>query len=469
MILLPQYKNKKIGVFGLGKTGESVLASLIASGALPFAWDDTASSRDAVARQGAGICIQPPAGWPWKELAALVLSPGVPLTHPVPHEAVALARRANCPITGDIELLREACADARYLGITGTNGKSTTTALLGHLLQSTGRRAEVGGNLGTPALTLVPLGQEGAYVLELSSYQLDLLRSARFHVAVLLNLTPDHLDRHGGMEGYFTAKMRVFQGQRKEDAAVIAVDDAFTRRAADALEGKCRVVRVSAQQRLERGVYVEDGVLHDMLEEKEAIVDLRGIATLTGRHNWQNAAAAYAAARIHGLNPAEIESGLRSFSGLPHRLELVAVIDGVRFINDSKATNAEAAACALEPYDAIYWIAGGRAKAGGIAGLERYFPKIAHAFLIGEAQEDFARTLEGKVPCTQAGTLANAVALAWRKARTERRRDAVLLLSPACASFDQWKSFEERGDAFRRMARELKGASALEGETRHAG
>lgn len=461
MIALSHYKNRTVAVFGLGKAGAATVASLLAGGARVLAWDDHAAGRDALEQHygtEVRLTISPYGEWDFAAVECLVLSPGVPLTHPAPHPVVARAKAAGCTILGDIELLLAAQPEARVIGITGTNGKSTTTTLIAHLLKVAGKKVEVGGNLGTPALALAPLGADGVYVIETSSYQLDLLHKARFNSAVFLNITPDHIDRHGDMEGYIAAKRRIFNHQQSQDAAIVAVDDEYTRVLHDALlsENRRRVIAVSASQKLERGVYAENGVLHDCLSPGEVItIDLRNVASLTGRHNWQNAAAAYAAARLEGCAPEAIERGLRSFPGLKHRLELVATLGGVRFINDSKATNADATANALAPFQNIYWILGGKAKEGGIASLAPFFPKIAHAFLIGDAQDAFARTLEGAVPYTRCGTLEKAFAAAKHAALAEQKPGAVVLLSPACASFDQWKNFEERGEAFCGMVRAL--------------
>jgi UDP-N-acetylmuramoylalanine--D-glutamate ligase len=464
MITVAEYKNQKIGVFGLGKAGMASVDALLAGGAEVYAWDDkvvegngyqVAGNRQERDNPLPDTChLSPIAHWPWAELKALVLSPGVPLTHPKPHEVVTLAKRHNVPVIGDVELLYRACPDARYVAITGTNGKSTTTTLIGHILAQAGLTIQVGGNLGTPALALEPLGENGTYVLELSSYQLDLLRTARFNVAVLLNVTPDHLDRHGDMAGYIAAKMHIFDRQRAGDVAVVAVDDEHTKKVTGGgwrVTEKATLMRVSSHHALEKGIFVENGQLRDVCHLPPVTCDLSSIPTLTGRHNWQNAAAAYAAARACGVASEVIFAAIQSFPGLRHRLQLVSTIRGVRFINDSKATNADATANALAPYDAIYWIVGGKPKAGGIAALAEYFPKIAHAFLIGEAEEEFADTLRGRVAFTRCGTLQVAVEKAAAMAFTQNRPGAVLLLSPACASFDQWENFEQRGDAFCKM------------------
>jgi UDP-N-acetylmuramoylalanine--D-glutamate ligase len=369
------------------------------------------------------------------------------------------AKDAGCEVIGDIELLHRSRSVARKIGITGTNGKSTTTSLVGHILKQYNSKVEIGGNLGPPALSLQPLGADGTYVLELSSYQLDLVNRTRFNIAALLNITPDHIDRHGGMEGYIASKLHIFDRQGTEDVAIIAVDDTHTQSVFEKLtvQKKQRVIPVSSAQVLEKGIHVDtQGVLHDRLEGEESFsFDLTPIASLTGQHNWQNAAVAYATARVWGLEGGKIAAAMKSFPGLPHRLELVASMDGVRFINDSKATNAEAAEHALKPYDTIYWIVGGRPKEGGIAMLLPWMKHVAHAFLIGEAEAEFARTLKGKAPFTHCGTLEHAFAKASAMAFSEKKKNAVVLLSPACASFDQWPNFEARGDAFRAFAQAL--------------
>lgn len=459
MIVNSAYEGQAVAVFGLGKAGEAAIASLLAGGAHIYAWDDhEASCERASNNYGGKIHIQPIREWPWEDIRVLVLSPGVPLTHPKPHMVVGLARENKCPVIGDIELLYRACPLARFVGITGTNGKSTTTTLVGHILDAAGLRVEVGGNLGTAALALKSLGKGGTYVIETSSYQLDLLETVRFNVAAFMNMTPDHLDRHGDMDGYLAAKMHIFERQTKDDVAVVAVDDDYTRRVSDTLKqvGPQKVVEVSASQPLPQGIYVQDGVLHD----GKLTFDIKPIVTLTGRHNWQNAAVAYGVARACGVAPQAIYSAMKTFTGLRHRLQLVDTIRDVRFINDSKGTNADATANALAPYDTIYWIAGGKAKEGGIESLSRYFRKVVHAFLIGAAEEDFATTLSRhNVPFTRCGALDKALKAAADKAFADKKPGAVVLLSPACASFDQWKNFEERGDAFCDMVEQMAGGA----------
>lgn len=446
MILLPHYQGKKVGVVGLGKSGMATIASLEASGAEVLAWDDGLAVKG-----GSPVTLTPLEEWPWTELADLILSPGVPLTHPQPHASVRLAKQHNVRVIGDVELLLTACPEATVIAITGTNGKSTTTALIGHILQQAGRRIEVGGNLGTPVLSFSPLGAGDIYVLELSSYQLELLDQARIHCGCLLNITPDHLDRHGTMDGYVSAKRRMFVHQHAGDTAIIGVDDAYCEAVARELiaAGQRKVIPVGIRERVANGVEVKNGMLTDHCGAAPLSIDLSPCLALKGSHNWQNAAVAYAACRYVGLGVEQIEAGLHSFPGLAHRMERVGSQRGVTFVNDSKATNADAAAKALGSYDSIYWIAGGLPKEGGITSLGMFFPRIRHAFLIGQAAEAFADTLKGHVPYTLCGTLDVATRAAAEMAWKDAASVATVMLSPACASWDQWANFEARGDAFR--------------------
>jgi UDP-N-acetylmuramoylalanine--D-glutamate ligase len=461
MIELPFYAGYTVAVLGLGKSGLAAARALTASGAEVWAWDDNEDRRAEAAAKDVPLVDLYTCNW--LEPVSLVLSPGIPHTHPEPHPVAALAREQGIEIIGDIELLGRAQPDARYLGITGTNGKSTTTAIAAHVLELSGRRSEAGGNLGEPVMTFEPLGSEGIYVLELSSYQLELTFSITFDVAVLLNISPDHLDRHGGMEGYVAAKRNIFRRQSEPRTAVVGIDDEISLKIFQELKAKGDQIvwPISAKTRAEGGVYVIEGVLFDDTEGQAVpALDLKNVENLTGQHNWQNAAAAYAACKAAQVPPPVIAACLRSFPGLAHRQERVGEIDGVLYVNDSKATNAEATARALACHDSIYWIAGGRAKEGGLAGLEPYFPKIAKAFLIGEAEADFAAFLDGKLDYQRCGDLATALAAA--SAEAHRREGATVLLSPACASFDQFPNFEARGDAFRSAVRALSGETARE-------
>jgi len=458
MIDVTCFSGIPVGVLGLGKSGLAAAQALTRGGGAVMAWDDNEAKRAAAA--AAGITIVDLRSADLGDMPSLVLSPGIPHTYPAPHPVVARARDAGAEIIGDIELLARTQRDAAYVGITGTNGKSTTTALIGHILALAGRKVAVGGNLGTPALTLEPLGSGALYVLEMSSYQLELTFSLTFDVAVLLNITPDHLDRHGGMDGYIAAKKLVFHRQTAPRAAIIGVDDAISAAIHRdlAAAGEQIVVPISAERVVSGGVYAADGwLVDDMAGDAAPVVEMAGLARLPGTHNWQNAAAAYAAIRHIGVSREVAAASLQSFPGLAHRQELIATIDGVRYVNDSKATNADAAAKALACYETVYWIAGGLAKEGGIVSLSAYHDRIRHAFLIGEAAPAFADTLGSQVPHSRSGELAAAVMAAHELAGRERRPGAVVLLSPAAASFDQFANFEARGEAFRRLVAALPG------------
>jgi UDP-N-acetylmuramoylalanine--D-glutamate ligase len=452
------FSRMPVAVMGLGKSGLATAEALRTSGAEVWAWDDSEARRN----EARALGFEPVdlTKCDWSELTTLVLSPGIPHSFPKPHPVAALAKQHKVEIIGDIELLGRSERLASYFGITGTNGKSTTTALIGHILRAAGKRAAVGGNIGTPVLSLASIN-DGIYVLEMSSYQLELTVSITFDVAVLINISADHLDRHGGMDGYVAAKRQIFHRQTKPRTAVIGVDDDYSRQIhADLVgQGDQIVIPISATRPIEGGVYGIDGILYDAISGPAVqVADLKPIATLPGAHNWQNAAAAYAACRAIGLAPETIAAALATYPGLPHRQELVAVVDDIPFVNDSKATNADAAAKALACYDAIYWIAGGLPKEGGIASLAPFFPRLRRAYLIGEAAPDFARTLGTAVPHEISTTLEAAVAAAHRDARADKASGAVVLLSPACASFDQFANFEARGDAFRQLALALPGA-----------
>jgi UDP-N-acetylmuramoylalanine--D-glutamate ligase len=447
----------QVAVLGLGKSGLATARALMESGVEVWAWDDNEDAR-AKARD-AEIPLVDLAAVDLRELTTLVMSPGIPHTHPAPHPVAARAKEAGLELICDVELLARCQREASYIGITGTNGKSTTTALIGHVLTHAKRAVQVGGNIGTPALMLEPLGPTGSFVLEMSSYQLELVPTIVFDGAVLLNISPDHLDRHGGMEGYIAAKRTIFRRQTSPRFAVIGIDDDICASIyADLVQaGDQIVVPVSGRGGVQGGVYAQRGGLWDSRHgEPTRIATLAECPALPGAHNAQNAAAAAAVALQIGIPAKTIAEALKSFPGLPHRQERVLEKDGVVFVNDSKATNADAAARALGCYEKIRWIAGGRAKEGGIDSLRPYFPRIAKAYLIGEAAEGFARAL-GDVPHAICGTLDNAVDQAWRDARGE---GGVILLAPACASWDQFKSFEHRGDVFRDLAKRLAGAGS---------
>lgn len=468
MIPITEYAGKDVAVYGLGRTGLAAARALKAGKARVHAWDDSEETR--AKAEAAGIPLSDLNKRDWQSFAALVLSPGIPYRFPQPHRLVRLAQMTNVPVVGDMELFARAVqklperARPKVIGITGTNGKSTTTALIGHILKECGMDARIGGNIGTGVLDMAPLHANAYYVLELSSYQLDLVKSLHCDVAVFLNISPDHLDRHGGMKGYVDAKRRIFLNQQPGDTAVIAVDDTITQTLAMdlAARGGVRVSQVSSEFALGRGVSAVNGNLFDSLGGNAVKVgDLSEAPALPGRHNFQNAAAAYAACRALGIDPARIYAAIRTFPGLAHRMEQVGEIEGVRFVNDSKATNAQAAEQALRAYSKVYWIAGGVPKAEGIGPLSPLFNRVAKAYLIGDAADAFARTLDGAAEYEKCGTLDKAVANAYRDARASGDENPIVLLSPACASFDQFKDFEARGDAFRDIVEDLGGNSLV--------
>jgi len=463
LIPVDAYRGHHVGVYGLGRTGIATARALEAGGALVHVWDDGEPARKAATQQG--LTVQNFADGSLFGYAALVLSPGVPLTHPEPHAIVKSAREQGCPIVGDMELF--ALANRYRIGentkpvvaITGTNGKSTTTALIGHILGSAGRGPQVGGNIGRAVLDLDAPDQAGAYVLELSSYQIDLCHTFDADIAVLLNIAPDHLDRHGGMDGYVAAKRRLFDMQKADRTAIVSVDDPHCASICAQLAGlgDRSVIPISIEGALGSGVYVDGGQLFDALAGKaEPVLDLAGLERLPGRHNGQNIAAAYAAARSLGVNREDIVAGLQSFPGLPHRLELVTGKDGVRFVNDSKATNADATQHALKAFEKIYWIAGGRAKTDGVEALKGLLDPVKRGYFFGECADRFADELSDQIDVRQFRTLDDAVAQAAQDARAEG--GGTVLLSPAAASFDQYKDFEARGEAFKAAVAKVCGS-----------
>ena len=456
MIASQAFAGRTVAVFGLARTGLGAVRSLTAGGAHVIAWDDNSAARDSGGL--AGGVIMPWREWPWENIAALVLSPGVPLTHPRPHEVVTHARAANVAVIGDVELFaREIRPDAATPGrapviaITGTNGKSTTTALVGHILAAAGFDAQIGGNIGKSVLELALPGPRTIYVLEMSSFQIDLTPGLKPDIALLSNLSPDHLDRHGDMQNYAAIKQRLLNQVPKDGQAIVGVDDDYGAAIFTQLSGEgVTAWPVSVGKVLGRGIFVVDGALYDAQNGRAGkVMDLSAAPHLPGAHNWQNAALAFAATKPFVKDPRVLAAAIASFPGLAHRLEHVGRIGKTLFINDSKATNADAAARALAVYPDIFWIAGGKPKDGGIESLASWFPRIRRAYLIGEAAHQFARTLDGKAPYEMSGTLDVAVNAAARDAAASDVPAPVVLLSPACASYDQFKDFEQRGDAFR--------------------
>jgi UDP-N-acetylmuramoylalanine--D-glutamate ligase len=461
VIPITTFAGKKIAIFGLGASGLVSASALLAGGADIIAFDDDAAS---VAKASAGgIPTADLRQADWSKITALVLAPGVPLTHPAPHWVVELARNANVAVIGDVELFcrerRHDAPSAPFVAITGTNGKSTTTALIAHLTASAGMDTQLGGNIGTAILSLEPPQPGRVHVIECSSYQIDLAPSLDPSVGILINLSEDHLDRHGTMRNYAAVKERLVTGVPNDGTAIVGVDDEWCKKIAARLTqaGK-RVVQISIRRKLSHGLYVEsDRIMRARGGEPSLIAELGGIGSLRGLHNAQNAACASAAALALGLEPAAIQAGLCSFPGLSHRMEEIGRRGAVLFINDSKATNADSAAQALACFSDIFWIAGGRPKTGGIESLRSFFPRISKAYLIGEAADQFAATLAEAVPHEITGTLERALAAAARDAAATSAQEPVVLLSPACASFDQYRNFEVRGDAFRALVQALPG------------
>src|ERR1700681_4253043 len=461
MIPITSFAGKKVAVFGLGSSGLIAASALFSGGADVVGWDDSAARiADAAS---AGILTADLREIDWSRIAALVLAPGVPLTHPAPHWSVGLARAMAVEVVGDIELFcrerRAHSPDAPFVAITGTNGKSTTAALIAHICAQAGFDTQLGGNIGTAILSLAPPQTGRVHVIECSSFQIDLAPSIDPSVGILINLTEDHLDRHGTLANYGAVKERLVGGVHEAGTAVVGVDDNWCQAVADRAEraGR-RVIRVSVRRPLAYGIYVEaDRVFEATGGTAREIAHLGGIGALRGRHNAQNAACAIAVALALGLDPRAIQAGLGSFPGLAHRMEEVGRKEAVLFINDSKATNADSAAQALACFSNIFWIAGGKAKTGGIGSLSGFFPRIRRAYLIGAAAAEFAATLDGKVAHVPAGTLDRAVAAAARDAEASGLDHPVVLLSPACASYDQFENFEMRGTAFRELVQKLPG------------
>lgn len=464
MIAAHSFAGRKVAVFGLGGSGLATARALAEGGAAVTAWDD---NPDSVARAGAaGIATADLRAHDWTGTAALVLSPGVPLTHPRPHWSVALAHAAGAEVIGDVEIFcrerRRLAPDAPFVAITGTNGKSTTTALIAHVLAAAGRDAQMGGNIGRPVLSLAPPAAARCHVVECSSYQIDLAPSLDPSAGVLLNISPDHLDRHGTMDDYAAIKARLVEGSA---VAIVGTDDDRSAAVADRLQAAGRTVRrIATRTPPADGLFADGDTLLEIAGGRRTpLASLAGIGALRGRHNAQNALAALAACLACGLSADAVQAGFASFPGLAHRMEQVARRGRVLFVNDSKATNADAAAPALSSFERIYWIAGGLPKQGGIDGLARFWPRIARAYLIGEAAPAFAATLGGAVPYEIAGTIEAAVARAAADAATDAAAEPVVLLSPACASFDQFRNFEVRGAAFRAAVTALDDITVIGG------
>lgn len=475
MIRITTFAGRRVAVFGLGGSGLAAARALRDGDATVVCWDDGEAGRAGAAE--AGFNVEDLAQSEWTDIAALVLAPGVPLTHPEPHWVVQKARAAGAEIIGDIELFfRQRAADyaqSPVVCITGTNGKSTTTALVAHILKSAGRDVQMGGNIGKAILTLEPPSMDRIHVIEISSFQIDLTPSLAPTVGALLNITPDHIDRHGTVENYAAIKARVVTSARM---AVVGVKDGLTidgltDRICHSAQDSGKPVLAFSRERaqVDNVTYCEGGLLQRFIAFGngsglgEVLSDVGRISTLRGTHNQENAAAAFNICEWLGVAHDDIGAGMKTYPGLPHRMEEVARAGDVLFINDSKATNADSTEKALAAFASdIYWILGGKPKEGGITTLAPLFSRIAKAYLIGAASDTFAQTLEGKVAFERSGTLDQAVAAAARDAAASGAREPVVLLSPACASYDQFKNFEVRGDAFRDLVAALPGVRLRE-------
>ncbi|MFT4152172.1 MAG: UDP-N-acetylmuramoyl-L-alanine--D-glutamate ligase [Paracoccaceae bacterium] len=464
MIPVRGYAGARVGVLGLGRSGLATARALLEGGAEPLLWDDSPESR--AKAEGEGFtCTDLTRNAAFDGMAALIVSPGIPHLYPRPHPVIARALDAGVPVDNDIGLFFRSYATPRWdefetvprvVCVTGSNGKSTTTALIHHILQVAGRPTQMAGNIGKGVLSIDPAQDGEVVVLELSSYQTDLARALTPDVAVFTNLSPDHLDRHGGMGGYFAAKRRLF-AEGGPDRAVIGVDEAEGRFLANQIgqgPGDDRVIRISVDGKLEGfgwSVFARKGFLSEWRKGRQvASVDLRGVTGLPGAHNHQNACAAYAACRSLGVAPKLIEGAFHSFAGLPHRSQLIREIGGVKFVNDSKATNVDSAAKALQAFPKIRWIAGGMGKEGGIGFLEPFLGPVVKAYLIGHSARDFALQLPGT-----AHEISGTMDLAVAHAAAEAQPGEVVLLAPAAASFDQYPNFEKRGEHFAALVNAL--------------
>lgn len=457
MIPVTGFDGQKIAVLGLGRSGLTAARALLAGGAVPVVWDDNPAARETAGAEGFEVRDLTRQG-AFDDVARLVVSPGIPHLYPTPNAVIAAAWAAGVPVDNDVGLFFASFGSGdwynfdtppRVVAVTGSNGKSTTSALIHHILDQSGRPTQLAGNIGRGVLDIEPPVDGEVIVLELSSYQTDLARALTPDVAVLTNLSPDHLDRHAGHGGYFAAKRRLF-AEGGPDRCVIGVDEDEGRYLANQLaEGPSddRVIRLSSGTKLTGPgwhVFARKGFLAEWRKGKQiANIDLRDIAGLPGAHNHQNACAAYAVCRTLGLSPRVIEAGLQSYGGLPHRSQVVGAVNGVTFVNDSKATNVDSAAKALQAFAKVRWICGGLAKEGGVDALLPDVGSVAKAYVIGREAAQFAMDLKG-VETEVCTTMEAAVKAAVRDAE----EGDVVLLAPACASFDQYDNFEKRGEDF---------------------
>ncbi len=457
MIPVLGYEEQNVAILGLGRSGMATAKAVVAGGGEPICWDDSVEARAVAEAEGYTLRDLSKQG-AFDDIAVLVVSPGIPHLYPEPNKIIQAAWMAGVPVDNDIGLFFRSFGSGdwmdhdtppRIIAVTGSNGKSTTSALIHHILTETGTPSQLAGNIGRGVLDLDEPEDGEVIVLELSSYQTDLARSMTPDIAVFTNLSPDHLDRHGGMGGYFAAKRRLF-AEGGPDRAIIGVDEVEGQYMANQLVDSfadARLIRISSGQKLKGAgwnIYAHKGFLSEWRKGRQAgSIDLREIVGLPGAHNHQNACAAYAACRAIGTSPKLIAEALHSFKGLPHRSQIVGEKDGVRFVNDSKATNVDAAAKALQAFKSIRWIAGGMGKDGGISELSEHLGAVAKAYLIGFSAKDFALQL-GDTPYELCDTMEVAVA----KAAAEAQAGDTVLLAPAAASFDQYPNFEKRGEDF---------------------
>lgn len=452
MLTIPNIEGLHFGVFGLGRTGKATLDCLQSNGAVCVAFDDDEATCQLFKEQG--YTILPYDRWDWTRIAELILSPGIPDHYPKAHPVAELAKHHKVPIITDIDLLMRAHLDAMMIGITGTNGKSTTTALLGYCLAQAGEKPVVAGNIGTSPLASVWAGSSLYGVLELSSFQLERMRHNRLNAAILLNITPDHMDRHATFEDYVKAKSRIFDSSDLK-VAVIGVDEDVMQTLYQELQNKpIDVIPISVKKALSNGIYVEDGYLVDHYWGYGRVIDLDRCTFLKGMHNAQNMAACYALAKYIGIDTDVIIGAFQSFRGLPHRSEWVGRVRNVDFINDSKATNVESACKALSSYDNIYWIVGGKYKGEPLEPLEPYLGQVKRIYAIGSSGPVFNAFFKNKKSIHLCETLDQALNAAVFDAQ-KSSESAVILLSPACASFDQFKNFEHRGDVFKALCQAI--------------
>lgn len=463
--------NKKIGIFGLGKSGLAALAFLKNLKIDAIAWDDNltiinsiknnllAAKYDKINLQDNLLHIDHEK---WTKLNYIVISPGIPLYYPQPHNILTIAKAHNIKLICDIELFYSLCPQANYIGITGTNGKSTTTSLIGHILKEHDISSSIAGNIGIPIFDLKPLKKDYTYILEMSSFQLELIDHTKFNIAILLNITADHLDRHGNLSNYIKAKEMIFSQQTAKDIAIINIDNDLTKSIYNKLKQNRHpknIIPISLKDKVENGISLIGKNLYNSINHMNECYHVPEIQNLMGEHNKENIAASFAATYLTGLNANNILTAIKNFKGLPHRLEFLGMIGNISFYNDSKATNAEAtekAILALK-HKSIYIILGGKAKEGGISILTPLFQYIKYGFLVGQAATEFQQILNNhQVENFNCHTIDQALNKAFKLAVSNSKdKDITILLSPACASYDQWKNFEERGDSFKLLVQKL--------------